>query len=634
MKVSSNNRVLALLTVAIPLAVLAIGWLIVGELNAGVIVTAAMTATLCQIVMTLRSDLQTVIDVEYEVYQSAAKKRQERLLEWQERQDRIQTAARLHDSVINTLCAASMMTPGTREQQLQDRCRHDLAALEEFVAESAADDSTTVDGDLWLAELSQCVAEHSTKLGLQTTIQTNTTDSEGIPFSFDLDKHRQDAIDLAVRESLTNIAKHSASTAALVTVDHDEQGLKITVTDQGSGWRAHGQISLAEFSLFSLGSDVQVAIANNLAGGLRVEIRPEQDQANKPSAIRLAVKDYIELPLFRTINFWLTGLSIIVMVMFFGSFSWLWWLLAALLVVSSSMAMTNLYSLSRKIPEPLLYTVATSAGILVASPVLLDQPQLGQWWVLVPATILLITASWTGVGIRCAWVTLAAIMLGASILAAQQLRSGAATGQLAWVPWAILAGIVITGSGLVLGSRWVRGVIDRSTARTETELARAAAEEDLAVLHARRIDVRQRLVGRCMAVADPMLRSIADGQVDLGQASVQQEVRYIERLLRSAISLGREQDQLSSLLFDLLWSAYDVDVEVKIASYRSELMRTPANVEQLRRELEALVGSLPAGAVVSVSTYDTDQGAQLLVVSQSPESENQDVHQFNLGAAR
>lgn len=630
MKASWTNRSLSALGIAVPLLVLGAGWAIARELSASVIVLTAVAATLTQIALTLRADLQTVLDVEYEVYQRAATVRQSRLLAWQDRQDRVEAAARIHDSVINTLCAASMTPAGARRQQLQERCQRDLVELHRFAEQAPVNTESAGPDESWFAELSQCARDHASKVGVELEIESDTP-----RLAAQVDTVTLAGLELAVRESLTNIAKHASVKSARVLITEDVAGLRIVVTNPepsrssgSSTWSAGQNVALDSFSLFSLGAAVQASVASELAGGLRVEIRPATPGVQRPQSIQLAVRDHIEVPLFRTVNFWLTGLSIIVMAMFFGALPWGWWLFAGLLTVSASMALTNLYSLAKQIRPALAVALVISTGLLVASPALIDQPALGHWLVLLPATILLVMASWVGPQLSYAWATLAASLVGAALLLHTQLDSGSIPGELIWAPWAIVGTATVLGVGIVLGSQWVRSVIDRSTQRTEAELERAATEADLAAVASRQAEIRHRLIGRCTEAAEPILGAIAAGTADLGEPNLCEEVRRLERLLRSAISLGREQDQLSELLFDLLWHAYDQDVELRIASYRPELLDPTAVADQLSSELVELLGALPPGSVVSASTYETSQGGKLLLVSEAPGAETEQVHEF------
>lgn len=803
MKALSRNRFaspwLLLLTFGLPLVVLGIGWLVTGALSAGVIAASAVSATLVQIALALWTDIATVREIEFELYQDTARIRRTQLLEREERHDRLQAAAYLHDSVINTLCAVSLRSsrannaesgvqnpvaqssisatyranaveiPGQESSlaatltsdlddigELQQRCQHDLDSMQAYLAEAAEADKSVTGRPRTLADwcrwLAACVAEQSQKLDLDVELLVPIIDQvpnidQGYAaqpeVGYEVDHAGTKALELAVREALTNVAKHSQTKRAVVELQsepafaltvtesavplaaNEPATFRISVTDQGAGWPTQVVPEITEFSLFQLGAGVQTAVANNwpaasserqLAnptdyqpatdmGGVTVMIQPTATRVEPTQNLLLAVQDAVEVPLFRTVNFWLVGLCILVMAMFFDTFSPLWWLFAAVLTVSASMTMTNLKTLgfghdqeSNRCSVGLNTALVASVGILIASPILLGPPALGHWLAVVPASVLLVTASWVLPSYRWVLASLGSMILGALLLAwwqlavagvagANAISAGAVgavnlagagdTNQLVsagdanqlvsaanpainLITAATLVGVTtVVATGIVVATFWARRVIDESTKRSELELAQVASEIDQEQLAGRRGAIRQQLIGRCMAVAEPILAGIATGTIELNPTTNAQ-IRRVERLLRSAIALGREQDQVSTFLFDLLWDAYDRDIELQVLSYRTNPTnptsptsrinptsptdpsirinrRTSSNsqveLDQLAADLTLLVDSLPPQSTIRVSTYETSAGLTLLVVADAPGADHTQIHEFELGIA-
>lgn len=635
MKVLSRTSAQLALTLFLPLIVLAVGYWIEGSLVPSVIVTTAAVAAISHIAVTIAVDLQTVVDVEFEVYQRVARRRQELLLQEEEQVNRLQLAATIHDTVINTLCAVTLVgaTSGAtrdlrKEEQLQQRCRDDWELLQYYSDQGDAHAQGADLSESWLQTMLPEVERHAVKSDLELDVRIGDIQQSRLGCD-------TQALTLAIREALTNIAKHSAHKQVGLDIDQDRAGLVVTVT---SAWSplpsATWDSPIEDFSLFSLGTEVETSVACELPGALVVTIRPGANGHRLDEPIDVVIQDHIAIPLMRTTNFWLTGLNIIVMMMFFSIFPWWMWLFTGLLAVSVSMSLTNLASLRRCVTPSLALLVALSSAALIASPIFVAQvttvDPLSQWWILLGDSLILVAAAWTLPTMKWVWATFVASCLGAfSLVAYQWLNEPEISRQLLI---GILGAAVVAGLIIIAVASKARALTDSAGQRIADELRLAAAQDNAATLAELRTEVRNELIGRCMEAAGPVLLGISTGEVDPNDPEDRQAIWLLERQLRSAISLGREQDPLSGLLFELLWQAHDRGIELKVNSYRGGLMDAGLDIGRIGVELQEIIQTGPVGTVLSVSTYETAEARRLLIVTQQPGEVDQEIHEYELSA--
>ncbi len=632
MKVSLRTSTQLVLTLVLPLLVVVVGYLFTGTLAPSVIVAAAAVATFAHIGVTVVVDLQTVVDVEYEVYQRIARGRQDLLLREEEQANRLQLAATIHDTVINTLCAVTLSSVSdkppshSKDDQLRKRCLADLELLQSYTERGELNRQREPRAMSWTDRLLTEVSDHATRNDLELTLEV----LDVLPAS---SENVAQALTLAIREALTNVGKHSAQKQVRIVVDHDELGPFVTVT---SAWDPLPDYTwdstIEDFSLFSLGSEVETSVINTLRGELIVTIRPGIGGDRRQEPIDVMIQDHVAIPLMRTINFWLTGLNIIVMMMFFSIFPWWQWLFAGLLAVSVSMSLTNLASLGRPVSSRLSALVALSCGALTASPIFVSQlttvEPASQWWILLAASLILVAAAWTLPTIRWIWATFLAGFVGALCLAVYQWASQPEMPRGLLV---VFVGVALTGGLIIiLVSSKARAMTDAAGQRIGDELRLAAAQADAVSLAELRTEVRSELIGRCMEAAEPVLLGISTGEIDSTDPDERQAIWLLERQLRSAISLGRELDPLSGLLFELLWQAHDRGIELKVNSYRGGLVGANLDIASIGVELQEMILTHPAGTVLSVSTYETTVARRLLIVAQQPGEVDQEIHEYEL----
>lgn len=631
MKVLSRTSIQLALTLILPLVVGSVGYLLVGSLAPSVIVAAAVVATLAHIAVTVVVDLQTVVEVEYEAYKKVARSRQELLLREEEQANRFQLAATIHDTVINTLCAVTLSSLGKKttrtdtNEQLKQRCLADLKLLRSFTEPGESSLRTEPETGTWTDALLEEAASHATRNDLELILEARAV--------IQMPSEGGQVIILAIREALTNVAKHSARKTVRIVVDQDEKGPVIRIlspldSHTHSSWTS----TVDDFSLFSLGSDVEVSVVCTLFGELLVTVRPCPNKDRVLEPIEVVIQDHVAIPLMRTINFWLTGLNIIIMMMFFSIFPWWQWLFAALLAVSVSMSLTNLASLGRPVSPRLSLLVALSSAVLVASPIFVAQLTVvdptSQWWILLANSLIVVAAAWTSPNIRWAWVTFFAGFLAAISLAMYQWISVPAMSR------GLLVGLVgvalVGGLIIVVVSSKARAMTDAAGQRIGDELRLATEQADAASVAKLRTEIRGELIGRCMKAAEPILVGISTGGIDAYDPQDRQAIWLLERQLRSAISLGRELDPLSGLLFESLWQAHDRGIELKVNSYRGGAMNAEIDVGPLGVGLQNLIYTYPAGTVLGVSTYEMSDGRRLLVVAQQPGKVDQEIHEYEL----
>jgi signal transduction histidine kinase len=144
--------------------------------------------------------------------------------------------------IIKKLLARDVERATDELLQLQDLCRSQVADLRSFVRSMRPAD----EGMSLSASLSRMVDSFQRDTGISATfVAGEFPDPSATEVSLELLQ--------IVRETLTNIQKHSGATRVAVSAARHDQGLEIAVEDNGSGFPFAGTFSLDELELLRLG---------------------------------------------------------------------------------------------------------------------------------------------------------------------------------------------------------------------------------------------------------------------------------------------------------------------------------------------------------------------------------------------
>lgn len=160
-----------------------------------------------------------------------------------EQKERQRIAQLLHDDLQQRIYAIQMQLAVLRdmyEQNDREELQKTFAELDEWIKEAISitrNLSMDLSPPILVGEgLKQAIswlqAQMEEQYGLEVTIQAN----EALP---DLDHDLQILIFQAVRELLFNVVKHSGVLQALVTLEHTDDHIKISVIDEGKGFDAN-----------------------------------------------------------------------------------------------------------------------------------------------------------------------------------------------------------------------------------------------------------------------------------------------------------------------------------------------------------------------------------------------------------
>jgi two-component system sensor histidine kinase DegS len=147
--------------------------------------------------------------------------------------------------------------------QLQELCQSQVADLRSFVRSMRPAD----EGMSLSASLSKMVESFQRDTGITATFMAGEfPDPSATEMSLELLQ--------IVRETLTNIQKHSGATRVAVSAVRSGQGLEITVEDNGSGFPFAGSFSLGELEALRLGPISIKRRVRMLGGDLTLDSKP------------------------------------------------------------------------------------------------------------------------------------------------------------------------------------------------------------------------------------------------------------------------------------------------------------------------------------------------------------------------
>jgi signal transduction histidine kinase len=165
--------------------------------------------------------------------------------------------------VIKKLLARDVESAAGELRQLQDLCRSQVGELRGFVRSMRPTD----EGVSLSASLSRMVEQFQRETGISCTfLAGDFYDPEEIEVSLELLQ--------IVRETLTNINKHSGASRLAVSIVKREQRLEISAEDNGGGFPFSGSFNLEELELLRLGPVSIKRRVRMLGGEMQLESKP------------------------------------------------------------------------------------------------------------------------------------------------------------------------------------------------------------------------------------------------------------------------------------------------------------------------------------------------------------------------
>jgi signal transduction histidine kinase len=203
----------------------------------------------------------------------AAEKSAERARE----DERSRIAADFHDGPLQTFISLQMRLEILRK--LMERDSHagmeDLKELQQLAATQVRDLRT------FLHSMRPVDVEGGNFVAVTRRVAESFQKESGIPVTFigtnsPVGLSQETALEVLqmVRESLTNVQKHSAATRMALSLEKSDRGLEISIDDNGHGFPFAGSYSLEELDLLRLGPASLKRRARALSAELLLESRP------------------------------------------------------------------------------------------------------------------------------------------------------------------------------------------------------------------------------------------------------------------------------------------------------------------------------------------------------------------------
>ncbi len=192
-------------------------------------------------------------------------------------EERIRIAADFHDGPLQSFISLQMRLEILRK--LIERDSHagmeELKELQKLAATQVRDLRTflhsmrpvDVDGGNFVAVTRRVAETFQKESGISVTF-IGTNSPVGLPQDTALEVLQM------VRESLTNVQKHSAATRVALSLEKSDKGLEISIDDNGHGFPFAGSYSLEELELLRLGPASLKRRARALNAELLLESRP------------------------------------------------------------------------------------------------------------------------------------------------------------------------------------------------------------------------------------------------------------------------------------------------------------------------------------------------------------------------
>ncbi len=167
--------------------------------------------------------------------------------------------------IVKKLLARDVEAATEELRQLQQLCRTQVGELRSFVRSMRPAD----DGASLPASLSRMVEQFQRDTGISATFSSgDLRDPAEIEVSLELLQ--------IVRETLTNIQKHSGATRIALSVSATDSKIEISAEDNGGGFPFSGSFNLDELELLRLGPVSIKRRVRMLGGDLQLDSRPGQ----------------------------------------------------------------------------------------------------------------------------------------------------------------------------------------------------------------------------------------------------------------------------------------------------------------------------------------------------------------------
>ena len=510
----------------------------------------------------------------------------------------------LHDTAVNTLGAIANGGAGTSDpERVRRQCTADLVALRALRRDRAAPERT---GAVLLDALAASwIPVH--REGLDDAQVERAVAGE--------DPGTVTAFAGAVREALTNAAKHSGAARVDVTVTRDDDGLAVEVRDTGAGFDPEGvrtrglRHSVRERAeAMGFAARLETAPGAGTRVVLALPLGTEAPVSGSESDSPARVEETIRALLHRAALLWAVGVT----------------------AVGVVLTVTNRANYA--------VSAVLMAGVMVGSWTWARFARSG-WstaWlvpflVVAPSLVFVCAAATTDFGDTNAlhWQALAPTAPFVLLLARRGQRRASAVAALVWVGTALgitLLGLPSTADalaivavaaavGLGFGVVWLQ--FQSAVAKLCTESAAAAHRVHRANVETSAARAAQRTYLRWIDTglepAIQLLQGIVDGTRDAGRRDTRLACGIEERYLRQVIQVGPELMHLGSSVFPAMRLAHDRGIELTLRlGDRDASDRTVA--EDIAGELIALIHAASAADRISASLFPVSAGLQLTLV--------------------
>jgi two-component system nitrate/nitrite sensor histidine kinase NarX len=190
--------------------------------------------------------------------------------------ERARLARELHDDLIQSLIGLEMEIEVLRRgpdrtadeearlRQIRDQLRQDIANVRDLMLRLQIVEMT---GD----DLLRTIAELAGRLRHETKMDVRLSSAGAV-----IDCVPRHCAHLAriVQEALTNIRKHSHARSVSITVAATGRGGRVTIADDGRGFRFKGRLTLAQLDASDLGPRVIKERVRSMGANLTIESNP------------------------------------------------------------------------------------------------------------------------------------------------------------------------------------------------------------------------------------------------------------------------------------------------------------------------------------------------------------------------
>ncbi|MBK6872561.1 MAG: ATP-binding protein [Kineosporiaceae bacterium] len=525
----------------------------------------------------------------------------------------LELAARLHDTVINTLSALVVRGDVLDQQAIRAACVHSADTVDSILAGGDVADLTDPVG-----RILDGARQGEAAPGAGVELIGVSPEEFGVLLGGVPDPVRA-ALVGAVREALVNVARHSGRNLARVEVRATDEVFEIVVADDGAGFDGRVipgrglHVSVLQ-RCAAVGVDVRIDSAPGR--GTRVVFGYEPSDADPAGAAsdRQAIFDSEELlrsvrrPFAARIGYSVAGMcACLTLITTTGWSSWSSWLALGVLAVVLVTAPGRL--------DDQGWLTAAGVGLVIAViPALIGLPGLGatgcnrvstSWWgtdgALVPFVLLVfLSRGW--------WPTAAGLLVysGAVGVVAQSVWSaGCGTA-------AVLAGVL--DAVAVIAMIYFRMYLSRVARRASVANARARAARLGEVEREATLRVRRADLATVLHEASGLLRRIASGDLDPRDPVTREQCALMERHVRQLTRLQHRHDELGAILTVALGLAHAAGVALVLRLGEDDVPTAEA-ATTMAAVLHAVLDACRRGDTVTVVHLGSGVGSRLTITA-------------------